>query len=834
MACCILTAYCMTRLIKTCEFFDLKLINIQYNEFDDGPAEIDGSADKGDPLVTTKISLDGMTCAACVSTVESAVAALDGVERVSVSLPLAHATVVHHTARLPVNDILSCIESRGYGARAGGRTARQNIELLQHAEEIQDLRKAFKSAWMLSSAVSGLETLAGFQLPHGVLQLIRLAAAMLAIWVQIVDAKVVHSKAWRMAWSLSLTMDTLVSLSLTLGVALSLFNTAVFGLHCAAQCTKVYWASGSFLTTVILGGRLLDLILRKQSAMAFARLYELQDRSMPVKLLKRAGRALSSEEFVEATTLAPRDEILIGPASSIPCDCYVLSGETLVDQATMTGESQPAPKKPGDFLMSGTENLSNGIVAVVAKAREDSALERLISSISSATESSSSNTKAEVVISRFVMVILCLTGFGFIQTLRFRPLDAEGLKTINTACERAMAILASACPCALGLATPSAVMAGLDAAWLRGVIVSRGLATFSSISRLTHLILDKTGTLTTGKLTVSEVEGQFDDLQRVLLCAAERDEASSHPVAQAVFQWLLLSLNEEDRRHVSAAKVRSVSNELGKGVTCEVQPQCSQSWYTVHAGNERYFLESDIELPQATILSNNDGHRLLVHFAVDRKYTGSLRLADTVRRGAPAVITHLKTKFGLDIAILTGDLEVEAKRVSELLGISAVASSSLPSEKMMYIERLQSQGPKNCVAMMGDGLNDAPALAAADVGICLSLGLTQASSAVAESTNAQVSDVIFTSPDLSRLPELLVIAQKTIRQANWNMRWAVAYNIIAVALAMGFAEPYGLSVNAASAGTMMAFSSVSVLACSLWLRRDLAKVSFKHTNDARK
>ena len=831
MACCVLTAYFMNRLIKACDFLDLNIINIQYNEFDDGPDEVnDDAIDKENRLITSKITLDGMTCAACVASIENAVNGLDGVERVAVSLPLSRATVVHRNRTVPIDNILSTIEDRGYGAKAGERTAQQNLELLEHSVEIQDARDAFTNAAILSSIISGLETLAWFKLPMTADGLLRLAIAVVAIWVQIVDARLVHLNAWRRGFASSLTMDTLVSLSLALGTALSLFNTALFGL----QTAKVYWSSISFLTTVIVGGRLLDLILRKQSATTFAKLYQLQEKSMSVKLRQSSGNNVTGNRFVDAATLRPRDEIEIGTGSMIPCDCYILSGESLVDQSTMTGESLPISKKPGDFLMSGTQNLSSKVVAVVSKAQEDSALENLISSISTATESSRADAKADLIISRFVLIILFLALIGFTGTLSSNWTGPDLFMTINMACERAMAILASACPCALGLATPSAVMAGLDAARLRGVVVKGGFETLKSLTKLTHFVMDKTGTLTTGRLSVAESEGEFDDLHRILICAAEREEAQTHPVAQAVFQWGLAPLTEEQRRRVNAAECHKSVNDSANGVTCEVQPLPDERWYTFHAGSERLLLSCRIGIPHSPAVLDDHANQTLVHFAINQKYSGSLRLRDTVRPDASAVIIHLKNNLGLNVAMLTGDLESEAKRVSKLLGISTLSSHSLPADKKAFIEDLRAQNAYNCFAMMGDGLNDSPALGAADVGICLTSGFQRSNPSISESTNSQISDVIFTSPNLSRLPELLTIAHKTMQQSNWNTNWAITYNVIAVALAMGIAEPIGLTVDAAKAGTMMALSSVSVLSWSLWLRHDLSKVSFEPKSEKRK
>ncbi|KAK3700407.1 hypothetical protein LTR37_016018 [Vermiconidia calcicola] len=822
MACCVLSAYCISHLIKACEFLDINLITAKYNEFDDGPTESRGDdTAEVDRLVCSRITLDGLTCAACVASVETAVSKLDGVERVAISLPLSRGTVVHRQAVVSVDDIIYAVESRGYGAEAGERTAQQNLEILEHNAEIRSLRTAFSNAAVLSSIISVLEAVVWFNFPLTVLQALRLTVAGIAIWIQGTSAKAVHRNAWRRGLSSSLTMDTMVSLSLALGTALSVFNVALFGLYTA----KVYWSSISFLTTVIVGGRLLDLVIRKRSTTTFAKLYQLQSQSMFVQVRRPRGSVVSDHRSVDAATLVPRDEIVLGTGSVIPCDCYIVTGETVVDQSTMTGESPPAKKRPGDFLMSGTQNLSAEVVAVVAKPQEDSALANLISSISTATETSDFNNGTDLIISRFVVIILFLTAVGFVYTLRSRWGEVEISLSINMACERAMAILASACPCALGLAAPSAVMAGLDAAWLRGVIVKGGAETLKSIATLSHFVMDKTGTLTTGKLSVAECEGPFDDFQRILICAAERDDAQTHPVAQAVFQWALTSLDEEQRRLVNAAEVRKYLVNHGNGISCDVQLHPDDGSYAFHAGSERFLLEAGIEISNHPKKSNDAGNETLVHFAFNTKYSGSLHLRDTVRPEAAAVIAHLKSKLSLDIAMLTGDVETEARRVSKVLGITALFSHSLPSQKRSLIEHIRDRG--HYVAMMGDGLNDSPALAAANVGICVSTGVPRPGSSVSEATNSQVSDVIFTSPDLLRLPELLTISHKTMQQSNWNMQWAIAYNVVAVSLAMGVAEPIGISVDAARAGTMMAFSSISVLAWSVWLRYDLSRVSFK-------
>ena len=485
----------MSKLIHACQFLDIDLLKIQYNDFDDGPEDAGlVEINSNERVVTSKIAIEGMTCAACVSSIEKAVSTLDGIERISVSLHLARATVVHQQ-KVNINELLTAIESQGYGAKVGERTAQENVDLLERNDEIQRARRAFGDAAILSSFISGLESLSWFRLSPIAIYTIRLLTAALAMWIQIFDAKIVYASVWRGRLALSLTMNTLVSLSLTLGIALSLFNVALFGLG----TLRVYWSSISFLTTVVIGGRLLDLILRKQSSATFAKLYELQMKSTMVKLRKRNDEGQANEKYTDVAALQPGDEIELSPGSLVPCDCYVLEGKSLVDQSTLTGESVPVSKGPGDFLMSGTVNQSSQVAAVVYKAQEDSALECLISSISTSTEGPILDTKTDLIISRFVSIIFGVAILGFTFTWRSASGHDGTVLALNAACERAMAILASACPCALGLATPSAVMAGLDACRLRGVVVKKGINTYQSMLSLTHVMLDKTGTLTTGK-----------------------------------------------------------------------------------------------------------------------------------------------------------------------------------------------------------------------------------------------------------------------------------------------------------------------------------------------
>ncbi|KIW97350.1 uncharacterized protein Z519_02742 [Cladophialophora bantiana CBS 173.52] len=937
MACCVFTAYFMSRIIKACELLDIRLLEIKYNDSDPdsystpglhpyiGPgtkvrepaANIDNTvnrrnASQSEPLSTVRILITGMTCAACVSTLTHALTSVPSVVRTNVSLPLSRATVIYNATHTSTEDVISAIEDVGYGAEVVGqgnrRSAAQNLQLIQREEELQALKKAFNGAAKWATTITVIEWVrrTSTTQPGNILDsILSLMSLVIGCYVQVSYAKWVHHNAWASCFSRklmqfpSLSMDTLLSLSLLLSMFLSFFNIALHGL--SDLRTRTYFSSASFLTVVISGGRYLDVTLRSQGATGLARLFRLQH-EMELETVMVEGRLQKQETgsdegdeavltAVPTTLLAPLDKFHISPQSLIPCDSYVVRGTSLVDESNMTGESIPSRKTVGDFLMSGTRNLSAGLVAIVLQEQNESSLEKLVESVETATEfkydpiqtGASSDDKPrraieDIITKYFVSTILVLTLFRFIFTFVLSADSSPMPDRLNAASERAMAILAAACPCAIGLATPSAVMAGIDAAYASGILLPGGADAFKKLSRLTHMVLDKTGTLTEGKLQISDaffVEPFRSDERKRELCysllsAAERDASQTHPVARAVFQWCVRQLQATSQPRESrgvmtepgAALVRNISSVTGKGVCAEVQGP-GKIWYTAHIGSDRFLSDHDISLTPAAIVELGTVRgTTAVHFALDGKYAGTFMLQDTIRSNAPGVIDSLKS-LGLRLTMLTGDSEAEAHRVSSQLQIPVLAAKSLPHEKRDLVVSLQSQhlspsgshgktaqlmsdmrqgfgilevlssiprrlfsgnkGDRNIVAMLGDGLNDAPAQAAADVGILFSLSPLSACHSASTSSLALgicAAEVIVTTPDLAALPKLITIATKTMAQARWNMHWAVLYNAFAIALAMGAGELMGFkSVDASTAGTMMAFSSITVLGTSLHLRR---------------
>jgi Cu+-exporting ATPase len=312
--------------------------------------------------------------------------------------------------------------------------------------------------------------------------------------------------------------------------------------------------------------------------------------------------------------------------SIIPCDCYVLEGRTIADEATMTGESLPVTKEIGDFLLSGTRNISKRVVAVVTAEQQESSLARLIESISSATEQTSDDSNTlDAMMSYFVIAIFVLASASFARS--FLTTNGIFIQRVNAAAQRAMAVLAASCPCALGLATPSATMAGIDAAWAQGALLMGGEKTLKKLSSITHIVMDKTGTLTEGRLKVTacDLKSGIDPvLCNRLLYLAEREVAQFHPAGKAVFQWALKQLQSAEKSKLSDFRVTDCHNNLGKGVSCVV-------WHTdgrrhsVHIGSLNFLLESDVVCPEGKHFHEST-NSMLVHFAFNGEYAGYLIL----------------------------------------------------------------------------------------------------------------------------------------------------------------------------------------------------------------
>ncbi|KAF1357216.1 hypothetical protein EJ07DRAFT_129514, partial [Lizonia empirigonia] len=517
------------------------------------------------------------------------------------------------------------------------------------------------------------------------------------------------------------------------------------------------------------------------------------------------------------------DHVLIQPQATIPCDCFILEGSSAIKESSVTGEGIPVVKTVGDFLFAGTKNLSGQIRVAVAQNQPDSSLAKVIESVSGATDQRSEGTEPlDVIMNYFVSGVMCLAAAAFSATLWSLQSKPYAI-VLMAACERAATVLAATCPCGLGLATPSAAMAGIDVAYSNGVLLGGGIRTMQALTETTHVVMDKTGTLTQGRLEV--VQHCFSETLRLnrqlcywSLAAAEFEEARVHPVAQAVFKWDL-SHTQLSKSPQAVADTRNLQRVLGMGVSCEVRGH-SDEWIPVHIGHAPFLSSHSIIVPSQV---DQNPEASTVHFAISNTYTGTLFIRDALRPEAPSVVTTL-LHSGLHVTMLTGDTSSEASRISTTLGIRVLGSRALPEDKASHTKNLQQLGhrvamivsDRHCSRIYSDGINDAPAQAAAGVGISISLS---------QGVLAGAASVVVISNNLQAVPRLFDISKQVVRQAKLNVAWALVYNVFALSLAMGMWERWGWSVKPSGAGMMMAGSSASVLGMSLWLRWRLQRAA---------
>lgn len=801
----------MNRLIRFCEILDVKMIDIQYNEFDDEKDQDETCPSK--TSIVTPLVLEGMTCAACVSTVETALNAIEGVYAATVSLTLSRATIVHDACIVEGPQLAAAVQKIGYDASVGQRSGKQDLDILARKTRAQELRSSFGDALMGSMSIISIISVTSY-MPLSIkwINLRLLPTISIAIWLQIVVAKDIHRSAWANGPFHRPSMDTLISLSILVGLIITGSN--ILELNIAAA--QNYLSSASFLVAIVLGGRYIQTLLERQTTTSLVELFSLQTKTTMVQL-KLKNRIVNEQDKIPALALRPGHEIVLHSGSILPCDCYIISGRAMVDESSMTGESLPKHVESGDFLMSGTRLLGSTIVALVTSSQEDSALEQLISSITTATETQTNDPVTDVLTTYLVQAVIVLASYAFIGTLFQGPTDRRFLTRFSAAGERAMAVLACACPCASGLATPTAVLSGISVAWSKGILFTGGVKTIRQLAHLTHVVMDKTGTLTTGTLSIDNVYGPFEDWHCMLICAAERHEAQAHPVARAVFKWALNQLSEDQKSEQGRILTLEHFNDFGKGVTSILSMNGKEC--RVHIGTADFLTASGICCSES--LSAGFTGSITVNIAIDGKHIFSLGLQDTIRRESPGVIGFLRDRLSLEITMLTGDLQAEAARISSILRIPVASSRALPHAKKAFIQEVQSRAFRNQVAMIGDGVNDVPALSAADVGILVSPGLSRSNRVC-----VQAADVILTSPNLGSLVEAISIARMTEKQIKINRWWALLYNALAIAVAMGALETWGLRIDASMAGILMAGSSISVIMLSLLLRHRLQSLDF--------
>jgi Cu+-exporting ATPase len=722
-------------------------------------------------MSTIALDITGMTCAACSARVEKMLSRVEGVRKAEVNLALERASVEIDGPVAP-QALIAAVEKAGYGAEmrptdeGGRRAADEKREDARRREERLTLWRFIVSAALsLPLVVGTLPMMIG----TGHAWIGPWTQAALATGVMLVSGTRFLREAFAAVRGGGANMAVLVSLGTSVAYVYSLVLVIGGDAH-----AHLYFEAAAVVLTLIMLGKYLEARAKRGTSAALAALHKLQPRE--AELIGSDGTA----RMVAAETLKAGDRVLVRPGGRMPCDGIVAKGHSAIDESLVTGESLPVDKEPGDAVITGTVNGEAALEIEVTAVGPDTRLARMARLVEEAqTGQAPIQRLVDRISAVFVPVILVVAAVTFLAWWLVVG-DATGGMVA------AVAVLVIACPCALGLATPTALVAGTGAAARAGILI-RDIETLERAEEIGTIAFDKTGTLTIGKPEVVAAEGD----EPMIALAAAIEAHSEHPLARALVE----KASATGAPLPAATDVRAIR---GKGLSGTVGNRA------VSVGNRRLAEEAGIAGGEIDAMLARLGEAGTVAFIVaDGALAGAVRFADTARPEAAETVAELKRR-GLSPVMLTGDNEAAAAAIGGALGFTDIRAGLLPEEKVEAVKKLTAEQGDKGVAFVGDGLNDGPALAAARLGIAMSSGADVAREAAA---------ITLMRTDLRLVPAALDIARKTRRTIAQNLGWAFVYNVIGIPLAA-----FGV-LSPAFAGAAMAFSSVSVVTNSALLTR---------------
>jgi len=733
------------------------------------------------------LKIGGMACAMCVGALETGLKKLDGVVDVRVNLASEKAYVSYNPRMVGLEDLKVAVADTGYqflGLADEEASADQEKALL--AKDLADKKRRIIVGFAVSLILMALMY---FPVHHLIPMSILMAAPnFMNLFMLVVSAPVfiyvslpIFRAAFRALRNRSLDMDVMYAMGIGVAYGSSILGT--FGIVLTSDF--MFYETAIMLASFLTLGRFLEAKAKGSTSEAIRKLVGLQPKRATVL---RDG----SEIEVAVEDVVVGDQIQVKPGEKIPVDGLVLDGQSYVDESMITGEPVPVLKVVGQKVVGGTIN-KNGVLRFRAtKVGRETTLAQIISLVQEAQGSRPPIQRiADRAVSYFIPAILSIAALAFVYWYFIAH------ETLLFSLTALISVLVVACPCALGLATPTAVTVGVGRGAELGILIKSGEALEAS-EKLNSVAFDKTGTLTVGRPDVTDLASFGIDEMDLLRLAADAEKGSEHPLAEAV-------VRKAQAEKISLTGATDFETLPGKGVLAKVDAK------RVVVGNRLLFLERGIEMPDELLAKASDLEKqgkTAILIALDGKGCGVLGIADKLKDSAPSAVAELK-KMGLSVIMITGDNLRSASAVANQLGIEQVLSEVLPEEKSKEIKRLQQGGRK--VAFVGDGINDAPALAQADVGIAIGSGTDVA---------IETGEIVLMKDDLLDAVAAIQLSRKVISRIKLNIFWAFAYNALLVPVAAGALFPfYGIAFRPEFAGLAMALSSVTVVSLSLLLKR---------------
>jgi len=726
-----------------------------------------------------QFKLEGMTCAACANRIEKGLAKLPGVTGVSVNFALESARVEFNPGTVSIGDMQSKVKQLGYQALV--RQDDENAEARRAKETRKQLNKLIFSAVLslplLWTMVAHFSFTSWIYLPKLFME--PWFQLLLATPVQFYVGKQFYVGAFKALRSGSANMDVLVALGTSAAYFYSLYLTIDWYVASGMQHhgPALYYETSAILITLVIMGKLLESRAKGRTSEAIKSLMGLQAKTA---LVVRDGKEMT----VPVEEVQMGDIVLVRPGDKIPVDGEVLEGVSSVDESMLTGESLPIEKRVGDSVIGATINKNGALRVKATRVGKDTALAQIIKVVEEAQGSKAPIQRvADVISGIFVPIVVGIAVVAFLVWYFFvAPGDfAEAL-------EKAIAILVIACPCALGLATPTSIMAGSGRAAELGILFKGG-EHLEQTHKIDTVVLDKTGTVTNGKPELTDVIAVGDETEFLRLVGAAELQ-SEHPLAEAIVAGI-------QQKNIRIAAAESFEAIPGYGV--EAVAQGKRLLGGTRRLMERFNIDASGAYEAMSALEESGKTAMLV--AVDDRYAGMVAVADTVKPTSGEAVRRLREQ-GIEVIMITGDNERTAKAIAAQVGIDRVLAEVLPEGKAEEVRKLQAEGKK--VAMVGDGINDAPALATADIGMAIGTGTDVA---------MEAADVTLMRGDLASIADAIYMSRKTMSNIRQNLFWALGYNTLGIPIAaIGLLAPW-------VAGAAMALSSVSVVLNALRLQR---------------
>ncbi|API92958.1 heavy metal translocating P-type ATPase [Virgibacillus pantothenticus] len=721
---------------------------------------------------TEKVEYDitGMTCAACSNRIEKVLSKQQGVTQATVNLANETAVIEYQPSLVGEDKFIGLIEKLGYHAqpKANKEEKQSNKE-----KQIQRMKTKLIISAILSIPllVTMLDHLFGLSLPHIFMN--PWFQFALATPVQFIIGWQFYEGAYKNLRNKAANMDVLVALGTSAAYFYSLYE-AIKTIGNPGYAPHLYFETSAILITLILFGKYLETKAKSKTTQAISKLLNLQ--------AKQARVIRNGEEMmIPVEEVIRGDRLIVKPGEKIPVDGVVVKGRTAVDESMLTGESLPVEKDLEDTVIGATMNKNGTIEMEATKVGKDTALASIVKVVEDAQGSKAPIQRlADVISGYFVPIVVGIAILTFIIWISFvTPGELE------SALVASIAVLVIACPCALGLATPTSIMVGTGKAAEQGILFKGG-EHLERTHQLEAIIFDKTGTITKGKPEVTDFTGNDDVLQLV----ASAEKSSEHPLAEAI----VANAVEKDLELLDTEDFEAIP---GHGISAKINGK------TILVGTRSLMDQHNIayQNEEAAMQSFEANGKTAMLIAVDGTFKGIIAVADTVKETAKEAISQLKNE-GLEVIMLTGDNERTANAIAKQVGIDHVIAQVLPEEKADKVKMIQEMGKH--VAMVGDGINDAPALAVADIGIAIGTGTEVA---------IEAADVTILGGELLLIPKAIKASHATIKNIRQNLFWAFAYNTAGIPIAaIGLLAPW-------IAGAAMAFSSVSVVSNSLRLKR---------------